>query len=59
LKKSFWKKLDERFIQGNTSEKNQEIKKQRVDPKIFETEEIKNRKHFCYQIGPKIIPKRI
>ena len=47
LKKCFWKNPDEHFIQCNTSEKHQEIKKQRIDPKIFETQEIKNRKHFC------------
>ena len=47
LKKCFWKNPDEYFIQGNTTEKHHEIKKQRIDPKVLETQEIKNRKHFC------------
>jgi hypothetical protein len=57
LKKSFWKNPDKNSIQSNTSEKYQEIKKQCIDPKIFEAEEIKHRKHFSDKIGTKVIPE--
>jgi len=39
--RSFWKHADKDSVKSRTTKKHEKIEEQSVDPKIFETEEIK------------------